>query len=343
MVCLSRENFAVEGKRKGTPCSSLGAMAITNGSFEEAKRNARGFEEAQVIARLKEIFASSDPRISIGIGDDAAVVSGSNAQVLTTDMAVAGVHFRTDWSSAFEIGRKVTAANTADLLAMSAKPDFLLVAVALTGSETMEWITELARGIKFEADLAGAHVVGGDISRADQIVLSMTAIGSTGKAITRSGATPGDGIYLSSLTGWSAAGLALLNSGLKEDGEHIQKALSEFKSPTIDYGFDASKANALCDVSDALVIQAAQMAEASKVCFNFDVTKIQASAEFAELEKVAQKLNADIWSWIFAGGEDHALLATGKDLSGLLIGEVTQGAGLANVPAGVEAKAWQHF
>jgi thiamine-monophosphate kinase len=258
-------------------------------------------------------------------------------------MAVAGVHFRTDWSSAFEIGRKVTAANTADVLAMSAKPDFLLVAVSLTGSETIEWISDLARGIKYEADLAGAHVVGGDISRADQVVISMTAIGSTSKAITRSGAKPGDGIYLSSLTGWSAAGLALLGSGFKDDGEIVQKALSEFKSPTIDYGFDASKANALCDVSDALVIQAAQMAMSSKVCFNFDLGKIQASPEFGELEKVAQKLNADIWSWIFAGGEDHALLATGSELPGLLIGEVTEGKGLANVPAGVEAKAWQHF
>jgi thiamine-monophosphate kinase len=308
-------------------------MAITDGRFNEA----------QVIARLKEIFATSDPRISIGVGDDAAVVKGGSNQILTTDMAVSGVHFRTDWSSAFEIGRKVTAANTADVLAMSAKPDYLLVAVSLTGSETIEWITDLARGIKYEADLAGAHVVGGDISRADQVVISMTAIGSTSKAITRSGAKPGDGIYLSSLTGWSAAGLALLGSGFKEDGELAQKALSEFKSPTIDYGFDASKANALCDVSDALVIQATQMAEASKVCFNFDLTKIQASAEFVELEKVALKLNADIWSWIFAGGEDHALLATGTDLPGLLIGEVTQGAGLANVPAGVEANTWQHF
>ena len=333
MVCLSRENFAVEGKRKGTPCSSLGAMAITEG----------GFNEAQVIAALKEIFASSDPRISIGIGDDAAVVTGGANQILTTDMAVEGVHFRTEWSSAFEIGRKVTAANTADVLAMSAKPDYLVVAVALTGSESMEWITELARGIKFEADLAGAHVVGGDISRAGQLVISITAIGSTNKPITRSGAKPGDGIYLSSLTGWAAAGLAMLGSGFSEDGAIIQKAISEFKSPTIDYGFDASKANALCDVSDALVIQAAQMAEASQVCFNFDLTKIQGAAEFAELEKVAQKLNADVWSWIFAGGEDHALLATGSHLPGLLIGEVTEGTGLANVPTGVEAKTWQHF
>ncbi len=333
MVCLSRENFAVEGKRKGTPCSSLGAMAISNNRYTEA----------QVIAALKGIFASSDPRISIGIGDDAAVVTGGANQILTTDMAVEGVHFRTEWSSAFEIGRKVTAANTADVLAMSAKPDYLVVAVALTGTESMEWISELARGIKLEADLAGAHVVGGDITRAGQLVISITAIGSTNKPITRSGAKSGDRIFLSSLTGWSAAGLALLGSGINEDGELVQKALNEFKSPTIDYGFDASKASALCDISDALVIQSAQMAEASKVCFNFDLAKIRASVEFAELEKVAQKLNVDVWSWIFAGGEDHALLATGSDLPGILIGEVTDGAGLANVPADVEAKAWQHF
>ncbi len=333
MVCLSRENFAVEGNSKGTPCSSLGAMAIMEG----------GFDEAQIIARLKEIFTSSDPRISLGIGDDAAVVSGISAQVLTTDMAVSGVHFRTDWSSAFEIGRKVTAANTADVLAMSAKPDYLLVAVALTGFETMEWITDLARGIKYEADLAGAHVVGGDISRAEQVVISMTAIGSTTNAITRAGAKPGDRIYLSSLTGWSAAGLALLSSGSNQSDQSALKALSEFKSPTIDYGFDTSMANALCDVSDALVIQAAQMSEASNVCFNFELAKIQASTEFMELENLAQRMDIDIWSWVFAGGEDHVLLATGSDLPGLLIGEVIQGAGLANVPEGVEVHAWKHF
>ena len=301
------------------------------------------YTEAQVIAALKEIFATSDPRISIGIGDDAAVVTGSANQILTTDMAVEGVHFRTEWSSAFEIGRKATAANTADVLAMSAKPDYLLVAVALTGSENMEWITELARGIKFEADLAGASVVGGDISRAEQLVISMTAIGSTNKAITRSGAKPGDGIYLSSLTGWSAAGLAILSTGSAEVSEHAMKALREFKSPTVDYGFETKSATALCDVSDALVIQAAQMAMSSKVCFNFDLAKIQACPEYQELEMVAQKLAVNIWSWIFAGGEDHVLLSTGRDLPGILIGEVTEGTGLKNVPAGVEVNAWQHF
>ena len=302
-----------------------------------------GFTEAQVITRLKEIFATSDPRISIGIGDDAAVIQTAGNQVLTTDMAVAGVHFRQDWSTAFEIGRKVTAANSADVLAMSGTTNYLLVAVALTGNESMDWITDLARGIKFEADLAGAQVIGGDISRANEVVISITAVGSTDRAISRSGAKAGDGIYLSSLTGWSAAGLSILHSGVKGLGEIAEKAISEFKSPTIDYGFSSAGASALSDVSDALVIQAGQMVTASKVAFQFDLSKIEKCAEFRELKELADELGANIWNWIFAGGEDHALMATGVNLPGILIGEVTSGEGLHGLPAGVESSAWKHF
>jgi len=301
------------------------------------------FTEAQVIAALKEIFATTDARISIGIGDDAAVVTGGERQILTTDMAVEGVHFRTDWSTAFEIGRKVTAANCADVLAMSGKTDYLLVAIALTGSESMQWITDLARGIKFEAELAGAQIVGGDISRATGVVISITAVGSTVKAIARDGAQVGDGIYLSSLTGWSAAGLELLSSGSKEKSEVALKAVSEFKSPTIDYGFNSTSASALCDISDALVIQATQMADSSKVAFKFDLSKFEVSNEFVELEKLSRELGLDVWNWIFAGGEDHVLLATGQDLPGILIGEVIAGSGIQNVPADLETSAWQHF
>jgi thiamine-monophosphate kinase len=299
--------------------------------------------EAEIISRLREIFASSDPRIEVGIGDDAAVVAGDLRQVMTTDMAVEGVHFRTDWSTGFEIGRKVTAANAADILAMGGVPDYLLVAVALTGSEGMEWISDLARGIKFEADLAGLQVIGGDISRSEKVVISMTAIGHCANPITRSGARIGDGIYLSSLTGWSAAGLALLKSKLPATSPLMEKALIEFKSPSIDYGFNPTDATSLCDVSDALAIQAAQMADSSKVAFKFDLSKFEASPEFAELETLARELEVDIWNWIFAGGEDHALLATGLDLPGILVGEVTAGSGVENLPAGVETSVWRHF
>jgi thiamine-monophosphate kinase len=159
----------------------------------------------------------------------------------------------------------------------------------------------------------------------------------------RSGAKPGDGIYLSSLTGWSAAGLAILESKVPATTDAKEKALKEFKSPTIDYGFDVTGASSLCDVSDALAIHASQMAESSKVAFKFDLSKIEAASEFLELETLACELAIDVWHWIFAGGEDHALLATGLDLPGILIGEVLVGSGVKNLPAGVENSAWQHF
>jgi len=299
--------------------------------------------EAQIISRLTEIFASSDPRIEVGIGDDAAVVAGDVRQVMTTDMAVEGVHFRTDWSTGFEIGRKVTAANAADILAMGGVPDYLLVAVALTGSESMEWISDLARGVKFEADLAGLQIIGGDISRSEKVIISMTAVGHCAKAKTRSGAQIGDGIYLSSLTGWSAAGLALLKSKAPATSALMEKALNEFKSPTIDYGFDSTGASSLCDISDALAIQAVQMADSSRVAFKFDLSRIEGASEFLELETLARELGIDIWNWVFAGGEDHALLATGLDLPGILVGEVIAGSGIKNLPAGVEKITWRHF
>jgi thiamine-monophosphate kinase len=99
----------------------------------------------------------------------------------------------------------------------------------------------------------------------------------------------------------------------------------------------------MCDVSDALVIQARQMADSSKVAFNFDLSKIQASSEFAELEVLSRTIGIDVWNLIFAGGEDHVLLATGVDLPGVLIGEVIAGEGIHNVPADVENSAWRHF
>ena len=306
--------------------------------------NSGAFTEAQVISRLREIFATSDPRVEVGIGDDAAVVAGTDKrQVMTTDMAVEGVHFRTDWSSAFEIGRKVTAANAADVLAMGATPDYLLVAVALSGREEIKWIEELARGIKFEADLAGLQVIGGDLSRSEKIVISMSAIGHCHSPISRSGAKVGDGIYLSSLTGWSAAGFAILESDFKPETKLHSLAVSEYKAPTIDYGFSAIGATSMCDVSDSLIEQAEQVARASGVQFSFDQKKISESPEFTELKSVAHDLDQNVWQFIFTGGEDHVLLATGKNLPGIQIGEVAQGAGLINIPESVEKHSWKHF
>lgn len=304
---------------------------------------AMGFSEADVISALKKVFSTADPRILVGIGDDAAVVTGDAQQVITTDMAIADVHFKTEWSSAFDIGRKITAANIADVLSMGATCDYLVAAVSLTGSEELSWIENLARGMKDEADRAGAAIVGGDIARSTVITIAMTAIGHTSKPILRSGARVGDGIFLSSLTGWSAAGLELLTKEISLNSSIADKALSEFSAPSLDYGVDFLNSTSMADISDSLLIQAQQVADASGVCFDLDTALISECAEFKELSELAQEINSDIWGWILAGGEDHVFLVTGRDLPGIRIGTVIEGSGISGVEIKKAPVSWSHF
>lgn len=303
------------------------------------------FDEAQVLAALARIFGSSHRGVEIGIGDDGAVVKTSERTVITTDIAVEGTHFKSSWSSAFDIGRKITAANLADVYAMGGSPRFLVAAVTLTGDETMEWIEELAEGIAHEASSCGAYIVGGDLAKGPCKSIAITAIGQIDTAITRSGAQVGDGIYISSLPGWSAAGLALIDQDL--DSDIANYAVTEFSAPTVDYSaavqFANGKASSMCDISDALIIQAEQIAAASKVQFVIDKDLISNHPEFGTLSELAESVGADVWQWILAGGEDHVFLATGKELDGFQIGTVQLGAGVVGVEMKKAPDTWRHF
>ena len=302
-----------------------------------------GLSERDVINALQKIFASADPRVRVGIGDDAAVVTTQPQSIITSDMAVEDVHFKLEWSSAFDIGRKITAANVADILSMGAQCDYLTASVALTGDETMQWIENLARGMKHEADAAGALIVGGDIARGPKIVISMTAVGSAQSPILRSGAKAGDGLYLSSLTGWSAAGLELLTREVSINSAIAERALSEFSAPTLDYSSDFSGATAMADVSDSVLIQAEQIAEASGVQLVLDQVLISQATEFKDLSTLADELKVDVFQWILGGGEDHVLLATGESLPGIRIGSVVAGSGIAGVDMKKAPVSWSHF
>jgi len=301
--------------------------------------------EAQIIGVLAEIFGTNHRGVQVGIGDDAAVVATGEHTVITTDMAVEGTHFNCQWSGAFEIGRKITAANLADIYAMGATPTYLVAAVTLSGEESMEWISELAQGIKHEASSCGAVVVGGDLARGAIKVISMSALGEVEKAVTRSGAQVGDSIYVSSLPGWSAAGLASIEKSELSDLESY--AVEEFCSPTLDYSMAVAFANkgahSMCDVSDALVIQAEQLAQASGVQLVFDSEAFKVSEEFAQLSELAEASGVDVWQWIFAGGEDHVFLATGKDLPGLCVGVVKEGSGVLGLEMKKAPDTWRHF
>ena len=223
------------------------------------------FTEEQVILEISSIFSPSnqkDPRVLVGIGDDAAVVATDKHSVITTDMAIEDVHFKREWSTAYQIGSKITVANLADVYAMGADPQYLVVALTLTGNEEMKWIKDLAQGIADTAAASDSIVVGGDLSRGDKIMISVTAVGSSRLHITRSGARVGDSIYLSALPGWSRAGFEILARNLSDSPAHA-RALSQFKSPELNPVIMRSfkSAHSLCDISDSLFIQAEQISK----------------------------------------------------------------------------------
>jgi len=304
-----------------------------------------GWSERELIFNIAEIFAATNPAVIVGIGDDAAILARpENHIVVTTDMAVEDVHFKVNWSSAEEIGRKVAAANLADIYAMGGRPKYLTVAMSATGSEELEWMLGIARGIAHEAKIVGAQVVGGDLARGEKIVISITAIGECKKEILRSGARVGDSIYISTLPGWSAAGLLALQKNIR--GGAVDFAISEHRAPSVDYDNAeqiAIGANSLCDISDSLMIQAEQMASASGVEFEIDGELIKAHPEFAELSQVAELLDVSIFDLILSGGEDHVFLATGHALKGFEIGKVRAGSGIRLTHLATPQPGWQHF
>lgn len=307
------------------------------------------YSEAQVLIELAKIFARPDSRVVVGIGDDAAVITTSHRTVVTTDMAVEGVHFRREWSTAFDIGRRIAAANLADIFAMGATPDHLVVALSLTGEESLEWIKELAIGIDQEARKCAVTIIGGDVVRGPVVTIAVTAIGRVGTPILRSGAKDGDEIVVTNLPGWSAAGLYLLSKQIDlaklKASDSAQRALSQFRAPTLAYEDVPFMrfAHSMSDLSDGLLTQGAQMAQASGVRFQISRELLASHPDFADLSALANEVGAYVWDWIGAGGEDFVFLATGKGLPGFVIGEVISGEGAQIAGLEKEPVGFTHF
>jgi len=305
--------------------------------------------EAGLIAQLRDLFHTSfQTGVEIGIGDDAAVVLASNKKlVATVDMAVENIHFKREWSTPFQIGAKLTTANLADIFAMGATPKYLLVAAAITEVNNSQMVSELAKGIRSVADKFEVAVIGGDLSRAEKMSLSITALGEISeKPITRSGAKVGDIVYVSALPGLSAAGLAILTRGLDRPRYVVEAHLNPKLSVPNKL---IQVATSMCDISDGLVTDASHIASASTVRINLSKNKLIAGSDFKDLAELAVELGEQVFDWILTGGEDHFFLATvdpknAGDELGLEIGVVEAGGGEVLLDGEKIQKAgYQHF
>jgi thiamine-monophosphate kinase len=299
----------------------------------------------------------------VGIGDDAAVVSAPDRRVVaTTDMLIEGRHFRRDWSAASDIGVKAAAQNLADVAAMGAFPTALLVGFAAPGDLPVAWAEDLVRGIAAECSRAGAHVVGGDVSSADSVILAITALGDLAgrDPVTRAGARAGDRLAISGRTGRSAAGLALLQAGLAagpgggagagSGAAGLDALVAGQRRPRPPYpsGPEAAAlgATSMIDISDGLVSDLGHVAGASGVLIDVETARLP---DDPDLRAAGAALGADWLPWVLAGGEDHALAATfppGTSLPAhwLVIGTVRPGRGVTVDSAPADGLAgWQHF
>jgi thiamine-monophosphate kinase len=260
---------------------------------------------AAVTAGLPEL-----PPGWVGPGDDAAIVPVPDGRVVaTTDVLVERQHFRRDWSSAADVGHKAAAQNLADIAAMGATPTALLVGFAAPADLDERWALDFQEALVAEAARGGAAVVGGDVVRSDQIVVSVTALGTLeGRTpVLRSGARAGDLLALSGPTGASAAGLAVLRRGFTAP----RAAVAAHRRPTPDYaqGRIAAEAgaHAMIDVSDGLVADLRHVADASEVAIDIEPTLLEVPDTVTAVS--AALGGSDPLTMVLTGGEDHVLAA----------------------------------
>jgi thiamine-monophosphate kinase len=283
--------------------------------------------EFPLIAAITEgLRLASD--VQVGPGDDAAVLAVDGAVATSVDVLVEGVHFRRDWSEARDVGRKAVAVNVADLEAIGARATGLLVGFSAPADLQVGWVLDFADGLRQEADEGGVSLLGGDVTRAREITIAVTAMGSLDgrEPVLRSGARPGNVVAVQGRLGWAAAGLAVLARGFRSPRVLVEAQ----RVPQLSYGAGAVAARAgatsMIDISDGLLADLGHVAQASGV--RIDLRRD--ALEVAEpLQAVAAATGADPYTFILTGGDDHALAATFPDAKSvpegwLVVGRVEQ-------------------
>jgi thiamine-monophosphate kinase len=273
-------------------------------------------QEPELIARM-QFAASSNPTLSLplGIGDDAALFAAKPGfqTIMTCDWFLEGSHFLRDKHPADAVGWKCLARATSDVAAMGGEPRCFLLSLALPSSHTGRWLNEFLLGLRRAARKFKCPLVGGDTTRRGEILINVTVVGEVrvGRAMLRSGARPGNIIFVSGRLGEAEAGLRLLRGKGSARTNKKDPALRKhlYPEPRIALGrylSDGRIATAMMDLSDGLSSDLPRLCAASGVGARLAAAKLPA----VDLTARRGAKKADRLDLALNGGDDYELLFT---------------------------------
>lgn len=302
--------------------------------------------EFELIARLAPLLDTGGDGVTVGHGDDAAViVAAEHGVAVSVDVLVEGVHFRGDLSSFADIGWKAVAVSTSDLAAMGCRPRAAVVALCWPGRLRGADAVALYSGMRAACDRWGLRLVGGDTVRSEQLIVAITALGELdpATAVRRSGARPGDRIAVVGPLGAASSALAQVSAGVDPDPDLLAAHRRPVALVAAGRILRERGATALIDVSDGLGADLGHICQASGVRARVRWRDLPLAAGVLAATRAA---GADPIEVVVGGGEDFALVATlppdtahvtaaaagaAEGVAAAVVGEICEGAGVTLV------------
>jgi thiamine-monophosphate kinase len=293
-----------------------------------------------------------------GIGDDCAVLRLRPGQdsLVTTDFSLEGIHFRREWHSPESVGHRCLVRGLSDIAAMGGEPVAVFLSLALPRDVPQWWVVRFARGLIGLGEKIGVSLAGGDTAESPNgVLVDIIVIGAApkGKSVLRSGAKPGDRIYVSGKLGGSAAAVVRMQSNAKTKFNPRDYRRHFYPEPRIEPGRilrEKGLASAMIDTSDGLSTDLAHLCEESGVGAEIEAALIPR----ASVGRPAREVDLDL---ALHGGEDYELLFTsppGKRLPSQIagvalthIGDITRSSKIllrdANGAHELKPQGWEHF
>jgi thiamine-monophosphate kinase len=280
-------------------------------------RERRGRGESRVLERIEEIgrrLEIPSSRVRLGIGDDAAVFRGAPGcdQILTCDWFLEGSHFLRDKHPADAVGWKCLARAVSDVAAMGGLPRCFLLSLALPATHAGIWLDQFLGGLRRAAKRFRCVLAGGDTTRNENILINVTVVGEarSGRAILRSGARPGDALFVSGRLGEAELGLRLIRNSKHRPNSHdrfLKKHL--YPEPRLGLGrwlAEKGLPSAMMDLSDGLSTDLPRLCSLSGVGARIEAGKIP----MAPMPKSGRSPDNDPLEMGLHGGDDYELLFT---------------------------------